>query len=392
MQLHHVEMCVNSAKPVLRYFAKLGFTLSASSKKEYCKQYMISNRKVALVVTQGPDVYQKELAQEWSIPALSLIGQRGPTPVDTVFNVALEVDNVEELTTTMCKNGGRLLKAPGSSVSDEHGSVTYAMVKTGFGNIIHTLLNKKSYRGQFLPGFQQREICEPSGTYQKLTGDIDHITYACHSGEMDAIIEWYDKCLGLKRHYINSQDDSNSGMVIGENIGIRLKAAKTAVRGNERPLLLVLAEPLTNKRNNHVITFLEAHGGPGLEHIAFQTDNMITTLKEMCKRGVAIKQIPSSYYKMIQNKYASLGQYCNSTDLQAMQDYGILFDEETNDAFNQQTSRYLFQAFTPPIFDQPTFFLEFINRQGAKGLGTNNVWNIMKALEADKDIRDSTRF
>lgn len=247
--LHHVEMCVSNGRNIVSYFTeKLGFSLRACRNTPLSKQWVVGSQRAVFLVTQ-------RLASNFASEPVdfSQFCCDGNHSVDSVFNVALEVKDVDNITAKMQKHGGRLLQ-PVTNVSDSLGSVRYSVISSCCGNIIHTLLDKSKYKGDFLPSFNS--VCsEP--TNQEIITHMDHITYVCHPGESSSIIDWYQACLGMKKFKVNPSEDLNEGLIIRGKIGMRLRVidywpcAEVGIyhpdENEESSLKIVLAESLEDQ-------------------------------------------------------------------------------------------------------------------------------------------------
>lgn len=250
--LHHVELCVANGKKLVSYFTeKLGYSLRATRDTNLSRQWVVGSQKSTFLVTER---------KKGSIDILTpftffCCAQDEHHKIDSVFNVALEVKNVEFVTARMQKIGGKLFQ-PVTEVRDHAGTVQYSIVGSCCGNVVHTLLDKSQYKGSFLPTFDELK----TGIVNKepIT-HIDHITYVCNPGESAKIIDWYQKCLGMKKFKTNPKEDMAEGLVIGDGIGMRLRVmdywpcAESGVynpnpdRMDESSLKIVVAESLPDQ-------------------------------------------------------------------------------------------------------------------------------------------------
>lgn len=212
--LHHVELCVANGKKIASYFTeKLGYSLRAQRDTVLSKQWVVGSQKSTFVVTEKKKKFQQEHVpfSYFSAPLRQ---------VDSVFNVALEVKNLESVTERMQNVGGKLFH-PVTEVEDQSGKVRYSIVSSCCGNIVHTLLDKSQYKGSFLPTFD--ESFTTTRGEEKIT-HIDHLTYVCHPGESPGIIQWYQSCLGMQKFKTNPIEDLKEGLVIKDGVGMRLRA------------------------------------------------------------------------------------------------------------------------------------------------------------------------
>ncbi|XP_042868924.1 4-hydroxyphenylpyruvate dioxygenase-like protein isoform X2 [Penaeus japonicus] len=368
--------------------------------------------------------------------------------VDSVFNIALVVRNVDSVTERVRAMGGRILREP-CDLANPQGKVRYAIVTSCCGNIVHTLIDKSHYNGDFLPGFEpvehtrgnsdgnttdtpngylehtlenghskhssnseelarqhkeENEVDASQNLKLQLKGSpaspplcthIDHVTYVCRAGESRQLLDWYEQCFGMKRFFANGVETEADGFVLGGNIGLRLKAmeywrcAETGLLSapgasmQDSSLKLVIAEPLPDVSTSHVETFLRAHGGPGVQHIGLHTPTMANTVAFMAGRGVVFRKPPPVYYEE-GVKLNEIEEAGHGSELSMFRDLGILLDTEA-DIFSEMEEqegkkKYLMQVFTGPIFKQDTFFLEVIQRCGARGFGAGNITALAKSI------------
>ncbi len=253
--LHHVEICVKNGRKLVTYFTdQLGFSLRASRSTSQSRQWVVGSQKSIFVVTERVDFPPKN-GTTLSIPPFTHFCCSVSHEVDSVFNVAVEVKNVDSATARMQEMGAKL-HHPVSEVEDSNGIVRYSIVSSCCGNIVHTLLDKSRYTGSFLPTFiptsNETQNEEPYT-------HIDHVTYVCHPKESAGIVRWYEDCLGMKKFKTNPSEDPEEGLVIGEGIGMRLRVmdywpcAETGVGSpspdgmDETSLKIVIAESLPDK-------------------------------------------------------------------------------------------------------------------------------------------------
>ncbi|OWF50988.1 4-hydroxyphenylpyruvate dioxygenase-like protein [Mizuhopecten yessoensis] len=315
--------------------------------------------------------------------------------VDTVNNVALKVKNVGSCLQRLKARGATVLKQE-TTIKDDLGEIDLAIVKSCVGNVIHTLLNCDRYSGAFLPHFDivhQTDVCREADDKTVNLTHFDHVTFACEVGTSSTVLQWYEECLGLKRFFMNSDEDANDGFVINTtDIGLRLKAmeywhcAETGITTPEKSegvngIKFVIAEALPDQGPNQVATFLTEHGGPGIQHIGLHTPDIVTTVSTLMARGVEFAEPPYTYYTEV-GKLEDIEQIGQCVAI--LETNGILVDMEVD--INEMTSethnkdqtqndghsgkRYLMQKFTKPLFDRNTFFLEVIHRSGATGFGS----------------------
>ncbi|KAF8786009.1 4-hydroxyphenylpyruvate dioxygenase-like protein [Argiope bruennichi] len=399
--VHHIELCVFDADDALNRLRKFGFILFAKRQTASCKQLVARLGTVFFVITERglhykPHSLWKNVGGETlrAEPLTTLCCEDSPAhEVDTVFNLAFSVkmSDVKDISERILSQGGQIIQAP-TEMSDEKGTVTYSIVKSNCGNIIHTLINTDQYNGEFLPGFDIIDQCDSSNDL-KIYG-IDHVTFACYSGNSIQVIDFYEKCFGMNRFQISSNDDGNNGLIISDGVGLRLRAmeywrcAETGLSYkkkdcNENAFMLVVVESLQGQTNCNVEAYLRHHRNEGIEHVAFKTNKIVDTVSKLKNRGVIFRNPPRAYYDELRNmkKISELGE-----DLSVLSELGILLDNE-DDAADENGSpkkKYLMQIFAKPLFDLKTFFIEIIQRSGARGLGSGNILALVRSIREEE--------
>ena len=279
--------------------------------------------------------------------------------------------------------------------------------------MLSTLIESKEYRQHknlpFLPGFHhvqnRNSITEKLNRFnignKPLTSYIDHVTYVCCEGQSKSILRWYKDCFGMERFLIDSRETvEDDGIEIGQEVGMRLTVGEwisswmcreEGVRfdssqcSNEKMnFKLVLAEPLPGHTFSHVQQFLDDHGGPGIQHIGLMADNDITrSVERMVQHGAKFRKPPPAYYKLTDKRREILqAKEC----LSKFEKLGLLLDTEVDSIHddNQITinecKKILIQIFTKPLFDENTFFLEILERRGARGFGAGNITALAKSI------------
>ncbi|KAI9564826.1 hypothetical protein GHT06_008567 [Daphnia sinensis] len=385
--LHHVELCVANGRKIVSYFTdKLGFSLRARRDTLLSSQWVVGSKKSIFVVTERKNFYQEQ-----SVPFLYF--SPPVRHVDTVFNVALEVKNLESVTDRMQKVGGKLFH-PVTEVEDKRGKVRYSIVGSCCGNIVHTLLDKSQYMGPFLPTFTCASEDEKIQGEEPIT-HIDHLTYVCYPGESPGIIKWYQDCLGMQKFKTNPTEDLKEGLVIKDGVGMRLRVidywpcAESGVCNSnpdgmdESSLKIVIAESLPGIENSHIGAFLSGHGGPGLQHIGLSTPDITSCVDDMIRKQVAFRTPPAAYYR---NERKKEEIQAAGYDIHEFQRLGILIDSEADTSTEKHDNKFLLQIFTLPLFKEETFFMEVVQRQGARGFGAGNVTALARSIEEERQI------
>lgn len=216
---------------------------------------------------------------------------------------------------------------------------------------------------------------------------VDHVTFACHTSTSQKFLKWYKNCLGfVETRFINTKD--GNGFILEGSNGMRLSAMQywmCSEKGvefdsiSDPPVQLIFAEPLPNAGRNQVQTFLDHNGVPGIQHIAFHTEDITHTVSGLRNLGISFITPPPEYYSMME-KLSAIKNTGENLDL--LKENSILIDTEIEQDRSDEKIKYLLQVFSYGLFDPDTFFLEIITRRGgARGFGAGNISALWKALD-----------
>jgi 4-hydroxyphenylpyruvate dioxygenase len=282
---------------------------------------------------------------------------------DGVLDIALEVPDVDRCVAQARRAGATVVEEP-HDVSDEHGTVRRAAV-AAYGDTIHSLVDRSRYHGPYLPGFVAREDPEPDR--RRLFQALDHVVGNVELGEMDAWVAFYNRVMGF----------TNMAEFIGDDIATDYSAlmSKVVASGNHR-VKFPLNEPAVGKRKSQIDEYLEFYGGPGAQHLALATNDIIRTVDAMAAAGLEFLATPDAYYEDDELR-ERIGQV--RVPIEELQRRGILVDRDEDG--------YLLQIFTRPIGDRPTVFFELIERHGSLGFGKGNFKALFEAIEREQDLR-----
>jgi len=282
---------------------------------------------------------------------------------DGVRDIALEVAEVGSAYVLACARGARGLTPP-TTVSDEHGSVTYAVI-AAYGDTRHTLIDRRNYRGPFLPGFVARGPIVAPRT--RIVAGIDHVVGNVELGRMDEWVGFYHRVMGF----------TNMAEFVGEDIATEYSALMSkVVADGTRKVKFPLNEPAAGKKRSQIDEYLDFYGGPGVQHVALTVDDIVLAVDEMKAQGVEFLATPASYYDDPALR-ARIGQV--RVDVEELKARGILVDRDEDG--------YLLQIFTRPVQDRPTVFFELIERHGATGFGKGNFKALFEAIEREQELR-----
>lgn len=278
---------------------------------------------------------------------------------DFVRDIAFEVDDVDWAYKAALDRGAQGAVEP-TTKEDDLGKVRYAAIHT-YGNVIHTLINRDHYKGHMWPGF--REMSEPGDGIG--IQEIDHCVGNVELGKMNVWVKWYEDVLGFKN--LISFDDKD---ISTEYTSLM---SKVMANGNGR-VKFPINEPAAGKKKSQIDEYLEFFGGPGVQHVALRTDDIVYTVSRLRARGVDFLSVPKSYYDMLPDRVGKIDE-----DIAVLADLGILVDRDDEG--------YLLQIFTKPITDRPTLFYEIIHRKGAQSFGKGNFKALFESIEREQALR-----
>jgi 4-hydroxyphenylpyruvate dioxygenase len=282
---------------------------------------------------------------------------------DGVVDLALEVPDVDRCVAHARAQGATVLDEP-HDVSDEHGTVRLAAI-AAYGQTRHTLVDRSRYAGVYLPGFVEQTSALSTG--KRLFQAVDHCVGNVEIGRMDEWVDFYNRVMGFV----------NMAEFVGDDIATDYSAlmSKVVANGNHR-VKFPLNEPAVGKRKSQIDEYLDFYAGPGCQHIALATNDILRTADEMRARGVEFLDTPDSYYDDPELR-ERIGHVRVSIDeLKARR---ILVDRDEDG--------YLLQIFTKPVGDRPTVFFELIERHGSLGFGKGNFKALFEAIEREQELR-----
>jgi 4-hydroxyphenylpyruvate dioxygenase len=286
---------------------------------------------------------------------------------DGVVDIAIEVPDVDKCIAHARSAGATILDEP-HDVSDDHGTVRIAAIAT-YGETRHTLVDRSRYDGPYLPGFIEAStsVQRPADHPKRLFQAIDHCVGNVELGRMDEWVAFYNKVLGFV----------NMAEFIGDDIATDYSAlmSKVVASGNHR-VKFPLNEPAVAKRKSQIDEYLEFYGGPGCQHIALATGDILTSVDRMRASGVEFLPTPDSYYDDPELR-SRIGRV--RVPIEELKSRGILVDRDEDG--------YLLQIFTRPIGDRPTVFYELIERHGSLGFGKGNFKALFEAIEREQERR-----
>lgn len=349
----YVELYVGNAKQSALYYQyAFGFELIAYAGPETGVKdrasYVLKQEKIRLVLTSP-------LSSEH--PITSHINQHG----DGVKVLALWVDDAEKSWKETTSRGAVSVDPP-KTLQDQNGEVRVASIQT-YGDTIHTFVERKNYQGLFLPGYKARKSTYPSQSIGLKY--IDHCVGNVELGEMNRWVEFYEQVMGFK--LLLTFDD--------KDISTEYSALMSKVVSNGNGYIkFPINEPAEGKKKSQIEEYLDFNGGPGVQHIAIATYDIIQTVGELRKRGVEFLEVPSSYYDDLLDRVGKIDE-----DLAPLKALNILVDRDEEG--------YLLQIFTKPVQDRPTLFFEIIQRKGATSFGKGNFKALFESIEREQQLR-----
>jgi len=263
--------------------------------------------------------------------------------------------------------------SPPHDISDAHGTVRLATIRT-YGDTTHTLIQKTpgAYSGIFLPGYR----AEPTAldSLSKFLPSvrleaIDHCVGNQDWDEMENACEYYEKVLGFHRFW--SVDD--------KDICTEYSALKSIVMASPNEVVkMPINEPAKGKKQSQIEEYVDFYGGPGVQHIALRTDDIVSAITNLKARGVEFIKVPSTYYDSMKMRLKKSGLTLNE-DFEVLKGLDILIDFDEGG--------YLLQLFTKHLMDRPTVFIEIIQRNNFDGFGAGNFKSLFEAIEREQDAR-----
>ena len=322
--------------------------------------------RTSYVLTSGAARFVLTGAVDPSSPLVALHGKHG----DGITDIALEVPDVDRCIDHARAQGARIVEEP-HDISDGFGTVRVGAI-AAYGDLRHTLVDRSRYTGPYLPGFVARSsgLVKPADAPRRLFQAVDHVVGNVELGRMDEWVDFYNRVMGF----------TNMAEFIGDDIATDYSAlmSKVVASGNHR-VKFPLNEPAEGKKRSQIDEFLEFYDGPGPQHVALATNDILGTVDALLARGVEFLTTPSSYYQDPQLR-ARIGNV--RVPVEELQRRNILVDRDEDG--------YLLQIFTKPIGDRPTVFFEFIERHGSLGFGKGNFKALFEAIEREQGLRGNS--
>jgi len=348
----------NATQAAHYYQSAWGMTLEAYSGPEH------GNRDhKAFVLRSGSIRFVLKGAVDPASPLTAHHSKHG----DGVIDIALEVPDVDACVAHARAQGATVLEEP-HDVTDDHGTVRLAAIAT-YGETRHSLIDRSRYHGPYLPGYVARTgtHVKRDGAPKRLFQALDHIVGNVELGQMDTWVDFYQRVMGF----------TNMAEFIGDDIATEYSAlmSKVVANGNHR-VKFPLNEPAISKRKSQIDEYLEFYRGPGAQHLALATNDILATVDALRAEGVEFLDTPDSYYDdpELRERIGAV-----RVPIEELRRRKILVDRDEDG--------YLLQIFTRPLGDRPTVFFEIIERHGSLGFGKGNFKALFVALEREQDLR-----
>jgi 4-hydroxyphenylpyruvate dioxygenase len=350
----YVEFYVGNAKQAAYYYrAAFGMKLVAYRGPETGTRdrasYVVQQNKIRFVLTTPlrPD---------------HAIAEHVHLHGDGVHEIALWVDDAESAYRETTRRGARGVQPPGKS-SDEQGRVCTSSI-AAYGDTIHTFVERRDYRGTFLPGFRAVEGDDPVARPVGLL-HIDHMVANVGWGEMNRWVDFYRDVMGFRLYqHFDDKDISTEYSAL---------MSKVMANGNDR-IKFPINEPAEGRKKSQIEEYLEFYRGPGVQHIAMATNDIIDTVSKLRSQGVEFLRVPSTYYEDLERRCGKIDE-----PVDRLAELGVLVDRDDEG--------YMLQIFTKPVEDRPTLFYEIIQRKGSRSFGKGNFKALFEAIEREQALR-----
>ncbi len=351
--IDHVEFYVGNAKQAAYYYmTAFGFQPLAVSSLETGNRdnmsVVLRQNNITLVLTSSflPD---------------SPVSQHVRLHGDGIKVLALEVEDAARSFEETTKRGAQAYFTPREE-TDHNGTVHLSAIKT-YGDTVHVFVDRSQYKGLFLPGFEKWEPdYRPTETGLRI---VDHVVGNVDWGQMKTWAKFYEEVMGFKQ--LISFDDKD---ISTEYTALM---SKVMTNGNFR-VKFPINEPAHGKKKSQIEEFLDYYRGPGVQHLALHTHDILHTVPELRRRGVEFLTIPDAYYSHLLDRVGQIDE-----DIEELRQHNILVDRDEDG--------YLLQIFTRPLQDRPTFFVEIIQRKGARSFGKGNFKALFESIELEQERR-----
>ena len=350
----YLEFYVGNARQAAHYYrSAFGMKLTAYSGPETGVR-----DRASYVLEQGQIRFVLTTALHADHPISQYVRKHG----DGVHDIALTVDDAAAAYRETTRRGGRGVHEP-FTLNDGSGEVRMASI-AAYGDTIHTFVERRNYKGFFLPGFiavdADDEVFRPTGLRY-----IDHIVGNVGWHQMNAWVKFYEDVMGFRLY--QTFDD--------KDISTEYSAlmSKVMANGNGR-IKFPINEPAEGRKKSQIEEYIEFYDGPGVQHIALGTADIIDSVTRLRRQGVEFLHVPGAYYRELTARVGKIDE-----PIDKLEELGILVDRDDEG--------YMLQIFTRPVEDRPTLFYEVIERKGGRGFGKGNFKALFEAIEREQALR-----
>jgi 4-hydroxyphenylpyruvate dioxygenase len=349
--IHYVELWVGNAKQAAYFYRNaMGFSQFAYAGLETGSRHVTS-----YALRQGKAV----LILSTPMGAGGAMQEHIRLHGDAVKDIAFHVGDADAAFREAVERGARPVEEP-HDVTDTNGTIRRAAIAT-YGDTIHSLISHKDYNGPFLPGFVAAEAPGRDAGILR----IDHMVGNVELGKMDEWADFYSRVCGFHR-YISFDD---------KDISTEYSALMSIVMSDDsQSVKFPINEPAEGRRKSQIQEYLDYNCGPGVQHIALQTKDILSTVSRLRENGMEFLDVPDTYYDALPGRVGEI-----SEDMEAVRRLRILVDRDEEG--------YLLQLFTKPVQDRPTLFFEIIQRAGSRGFGKGNFKALFESIEAEQARR-----
>ena len=348
----HLEFWVGNARAFAALLASgFGFSFAAYAGPETGVRdrvsYVLEQGDIRFVITGAlhPD---------------SLIAAHVREHGDGVRDVALRVGDAAAAYETARARGAESFSDP-LLHEDDSGKIVTAAIKA-YGDTIHTFVERQAYSGRFMPGYAEPKVTDPEGPPVGLRA-VDHVV--ANTEDMNPWVDFYERIFGFtEMTHFTDEDISTEYSALMSKV----------VEGGDGKIVLPINEPATGKRKSQIEEYLEFYRGPGVQHIAMRTDDVVSAVAAMRARGVRFLRVPKTYYDDARARMSGV-----DVPWDDIAPLGILVDRDQDG--------HLLQIFTENVCDRPTVFFEIIQREGSRGFGQGNFKALFEAIEREQAER-----
>ena len=354
MAFDHVEHYVGNALQAAYYYcAAFGFQVVAYAGPETGlhdrSSYVLRQRDLCFIVT-SPLRSDGEIAAH--------VARHG----DGIRDVALTVSDARAAFSAAVAGGAKVIRKP-KEVSDAQGTAVVASIGT-YGDVIHTFVERRAYHGAFLPGYVAHSLAVRPAAEVGFS-HIDHCVGNVGWGEMETWVDYYQRVFGFSQ--LISFDE--------RDISTEYTALRSKVMTDDRHIVkFPINEPAEGRKKSQIEEFLEYYDGPGVQHVAIATDDIVRTVRALRTNGVELLETPGAYYDELESR---VGRIEEATTV--LRELNILVDRDD--------VGYMLQIFTKPVETRPTLFFEIIQRKGSLSFGKGNFKALFVAIEREQERR-----